>query len=990
MRYMTVTRPVDELSGRIVAPASKYHAHRALILASLAEGTTTIDGRTQALHVRSTVSALRALGSTVTSLPGGYRVVGGPYRPKSGRISSGSSGSTLQFLLGLTCRSVGPAVTVDGQPMLRRRPIGPLLQGLADLGVELEATGEGLPVTVHPGRPTGGYVRLPGTLSQWISGLLLLGPLGSGDSTIEVVPPINERPYLELTLRMMRRFSIEVEAAADLSAFTVRAGQRYLPADVALPADMSSAAFVLAAAACLPGSITVANVDPQPDHPEAEILRVLRDMGAAMAFSPNQRELRIGNHGVRLSGIRYDCSDTPDLLPVLTVLGAVARGRTVLEHVGHARLKESDRVGAMLQLRRMGARIELEGDRLVIDGVERLRAAELSSFDDHRVLMALTVAGSLAEGGPTRISHGQAYQISYPEFLEHAEAIGLRTMLAGPGARPSLRTGKGLYVAQPENWHRRFAATGMFPGRLITDYLADDAAWTPDQAAVVDTSRNRERTITYGEMPALVDRAAAGLIDLGVRPGDIVAFQLPNWWEFAVLQLALVRIGAVSCPLMPILRQRELTFALGRTGARVLFVPETFRGVNYPGLIAEIRPDLPQLEHVVAVGDYGPADAGALGGLLRREPRSGELAARRPSAEAITQLLYTSGTSGEPKGILHTHNSLLASLVTHQRHLHLTDRDNVWIPSPCGHQTGFLYGLWLSVFLGSTGIYQDIWNGERGAEICDRHDARFVQSSTPFLSDLVDACLRRGSPLHSLRLFVCAGAPIPRRMAAESARVLGVTVMGGWGSTESGLVTAGRPEDPAERLWETDGRVLPGTGVRIVDAEGRDVPKGNEGELITWTPGMFVGYFGRPDAYVSAFRDDGWLRTGDLARQDAEGWVCLTGRLKDVIIRGGEKVPVTEVEEVILAHPAVAAVAVVAMPDARLGERACAYVVLHPGARLNLPTLQVHLAGAGMAKTYWPERLEIVASMPRTPSGKIQKYLLRQRLLPASEGRAGN
>ncbi len=981
---MIVSRPPGELRGRVVLPASKYHAHRALILASLAEGTSIIQGRTAAEHVRSTLDVLRRMGTAIRSTRDGYEVTGGPYRPTTDEVSAGSSGSTLQFLLGVLCRSVGGPVVFSGQPALRRRPIGPLLRGLGELGVRLEAEGDRLPVRVYPGRPTGGRVAIAGTLSQWISGLMLLGPLCSRDIEIDVQPPVNERPYLDLTVRMMACFGVRVDSTETYTRMAVAAGQRYLPADVVLPPDMSSAAFLLGAAACLPGSVTFANIDARPDHPEGEILRILRDMGAAMSFAPDKRELRIGNHGVRLQAIRYDCTDTPDLIPLLAVLCAMARGRSVLDHVGHARLKESDRVGAMLQLRKMGARIEQEGDRLIIDGVERLRPATIDAMDDHRVLMAFAVAGACADGGTTEISDGAAYRISYPEFLEHAAALGL------PAAVPDGRRSARAATALPTSWQERYRKSGLQPGRLITDYLADNAAWTPERPAVVDTSRGATRVLSYADLRDLVDRLATGLAGLGVRPGEIVAFQLPNWWEFAVLQLALVRIGAVSCPLMPILRQRELTFMLGRTGARVLVIPERFRGVDYPAMIAGIRPQLPKLEHVLVVGQAGPDDPAAFGELLGCAPDQAILAARRPKPDDLTQLLYTSGTSGEPKGVLHTHNSLLASLVAHGRHFRLTDRDNVWVPSPCGHQTGFLYGLWLSVFLGSTGVYQDVWDADRAAELIDRHEARFVQAATPFLSDLTDVCARRGRPPQTLRIFVAAGAPIPRGLAHRARQQLGLHVVGAWGTTESGLCTAGSLAEQPDRLWQTDGRALAGTGTRIVDEQGKDLPAGAEGQFLVWTPGMFVGYYGHPDWYTASFQEDGWFRTGDLGRMDADGYIRITGRIKDVIIRGGEKIPVVEVEELLHAHPAVAEAAVVAMPDPRLGERACAFVVLRAGQGLDLPGLQGYLSEAGMAKQYWPERLEPIAAMPRTPSGKIQKFLLRERLLPAEGVRAGS
>ncbi len=998
--------PRQVLTGEIDVPASKYHAHRALILGSLAEGCSTVAGRSGALHVRMTLAALRRLGTRIAREPGGYRVWGGPYRPADERITVGSSGSTLQFLLGLGCRSVGPALVFDGQQALRRRPIGPLLDGLRAMGVRLESSGRGLPVTVHPGRPAGGRVEIPGTLSQWISGLLLLAPFTSGGTEIAVGGTINERPYLDLTIRMMAAWGVHVERDAEFRRLRVEAGQHYRPAAFRLPADLSSAAFPLVAAAALPSDVTFHGVVPEPDHPESRILGVLAEAGATLSWSDGPRgpALRVTSNG-EPRGVRVDCADVPDLVPALAVLGAVASGRTVLDHVGHARLKESDRVAAMLQLRRMGVRIDEEGpDRLVIHGARPLRAAELSSLNDHRVLMALAVAGCLTDGGRTVLSYPQAYHISYPEFLEDMASLGLRLSVQeagdeggrGPwGTTPTAPQAPELRSMMPARWLGAQRAAGLWPDRLITDALDDAAAWTPERPAVVDPSLPDARVLTYAELRDAVDRVATALLRRGLRAGQCVAFQLPNWWEFTVLQLALVRCGAVSCPLMPIFRERELLFMLAQSGSRFLFVPGRFRGHDHARMAAGLRGELPGLERTVVVRPDGGRDSGdeAFADLLREPPAPALLAAARPHPDAVVQLLYTSGTSGEPKGVLHTHNTLLAALHMHMRHYRLTDRSTVFIPSPASHQTGFLYGMWLAVALGATAVYQDVWDAEKALGVMDAWRVAFVQAATPFLSDLADAARRRKRPPAGLRIFVATGAPVPRLLARMARGALRCEVMGGWGTTESGLVAGGAPGDDPERLWQTDGRVLPPQEMRVVGADGRDQPPGVEGRFLVRTPAMFVGYLGHPDWYANAFAGDRWFDTGDLATIDADGCMRITGRTKDVINRGGEKVPVAEIEQLLYAHPSVAEVAVVGMPDPRLGERACACVVLRDGGTLTLDDVRAHLGAARMAKQYWPERVEVLEAMPRTASGKIQKYVLRQmvaaRLADETAGPAG-
>jgi 3-phosphoshikimate 1-carboxyvinyltransferase len=277
---------------------------------------------------------------------------------------------------------------------------------------------------VYPGRPRGGRIRIDGTLSQWISGLLLLAPFALDETTIEIRGELNERPYLELTLQMMREFGLAVSVREDWREFRVPPCQQPRPTDVMLPPDIGSAVFGLAACALHPSRVTFRTEVPIDGHPEGSVLESLQAAGMPMRFAPDMRSISIEGDGVPPRGGRLDCRDIPDMVPILSTLAARARGRSVLGHVAHVRLKESDRVESMLQLRKMGARVEFDGNDLVFEGVEQLHGATLSSFNDHRVLMALTVAGSTATG-VTELSFPHAYRISYPEFLDHMNALGI-------------------------------------------------------------------------------------------------------------------------------------------------------------------------------------------------------------------------------------------------------------------------------------------------------------------------------------------------------------------------------------------------------------------------------------------------------------------------------------------------------------------------------------------------------------------------------------
>jgi cyclohexanecarboxylate-CoA ligase len=413
------------LAGEIVIPPSKYHAHRALMLAALAPGKSVIADRTDARHVSFTVQALRDLGVDIKASGRQWNVNGtAGFSPRRDEVSVGSSGTTLYFLLGLAALGDRP-VTIVGQRYFRRRPIGPLLRALQRLGVHLEYEGQSLPVKVYPGRPRGGHVRIDGTLSQWISGLLMLAPFATEEPTvIEVVGELNERPYLELTVEMMRDFGLEVEVGEDWRHFTVAPNQTPVARETLLPPDIGSAAFGLAACALHPSKVVFRSRVPIHGHPEASVLEELQGVGVPMQFAADGMSITIDHDGTPPVAGRLDCRDIPDMVPILSTLASRARGRTVLSHVSHVRLKESDRVTSMLQLRKMGARVEFDGNDMEFEGVERLHGAELSSYNDHRVLMALAVAGSTASG-VTELSYPHAYRISYPEFADHMNTLGI-------------------------------------------------------------------------------------------------------------------------------------------------------------------------------------------------------------------------------------------------------------------------------------------------------------------------------------------------------------------------------------------------------------------------------------------------------------------------------------------------------------------------------------------------------------------------------------
>jgi cyclohexanecarboxylate-CoA ligase len=469
-----------------------------------------------------------------------------------------------------------------------------------------------------------------------------------------------------------------------------------------------------------------------------------------------------------------------------------------------------------------------------------------------------------------------------------------------------------------------------------------------------------------------------------VRPGDVVSIQLPNWIEFLVVHFAVTRIGAVNNPLIPIYRDREVGFMVALAQSKVIVVPQEFRGYDYPGMVDRLRGDWPALEHVLVVD--GPTTAGRTSWQEfietpweeRRNPA--ELAALRPDANDVTLLIFTSGTTGEPKGVMHTHNTLVAADAPLPERLGVSRNSVIHMASTFAHLTGFLYGVRLPTQVGgATAVYQDVWDAGRFVDLVEEYGISYTSAATPFLHDTLTAPGLADRDLSSLKLFCCMGAPIPRAIVREARQKLpGLTVLGGWGQSENALVTLGIAGDPEEKNVERDGYPWPGMEIRVVDFDGTLCKPGEEGRLQVRGPFLFVGYAERLELTRNSFDGD-WFETGDLAAIDEEGYLDITGRTKDVIIRGGENVPVAYVENVLYEHPLIAGVAVVGVPDPRLQERACAVVTLADGT-LTLAEMQAFLKEKGVARQYWPESLEVVDELPRTASGKIQKFQLRARL----------
>ncbi|WJX99060.1 3-phosphoshikimate 1-carboxyvinyltransferase [Curtobacterium sp. 458] len=1038
------------LVGEIDVPVSKYHAHRALVLASLAKGTSVVSGISSTRQVEWTVGTLRALGVDVKRRGDEYHVtgLGGRYaatdvvdhgsRGADGILNMGSSGTTLYFMTGLASLADRP-MTLVGMKYFQRRPIKALLTSLTQMGIDLEATNDCPPVTVQPRRPRGGDVSIAGTLSQWISGLLLVAPFAEQETRIHVTGGrLNEQPYVELTVRMMREFGLTVEVSDDWLEYRIPAGQQATPHDYVIPPDIGSAAFGIAAAGIRESDLLLrgmrATTTAETDHPESEFLDLAAAMGVPMRIDEATGFVRIQHDGSPLRALDIDCRPIPDLLPVLSTMATFAEGTTRLWNVAHIRLKESDRVAAMLQLNRMGGRAEQGADELRVTGVRPggLHGSPMSSFNDHRVLMSLAVAASKAEG-TSSLTYPRAYRISYPTFLEAMNGVGLDmevgdALLARADrddrmdAATSEPTDLGEDTDTPDMQGPADAAPATAPDvpevvgvdaepLVLSEKVRALSEQDPDGLAVIEVGGAVPVETTWKQLQDEADRVSALLLELGVRRGESVAMQLPNWREFVSITLGAVQIGAVATPIMPVFGPRETTMTLARSKARVVFLPNVFRkrrpALELLDVVDEARAQRRRLsvEHVVVLraeargqGDVPndqaplPADAAervaasdwnwrwfdaALGSV---HVDVDQIRSRAPGPDDVCQLLFTSGTTGEPKGVQHPHRTLGLATAMHVAQSGLTADDRIYIPSPLAHQTGFLYGMLLAFRLGAPQVIQPVWDGRVALEQAfGVAKASFVQCATPFLTDLVDL-VEGGAPApESLRVFVPTGAAVPRALAQRASTVLGSAILGAFGTSETCLGALSSPSDDPADAYGHDGRALPGIRIRIVDDEGHELPAGTEGNFELHSPTMFDGYLDRPDLTDDVFTEDGWYRTGDLATVDEKGFLSITGRVKDVINRGGEKIPVVEIENLLYQHPLVTDVAIVAMPDERLGERACAFVVPAAGERLDHRGMQRYLDNAGVSKYYWPERLEYIDELPRNAVGKVQKNVLRDR-----------
>ncbi|MEB5671000.1 medium-chain fatty-acid--CoA ligase [Escherichia coli] len=518
---------------------------------------------------------------------------------------------------------------------------------------------------------------------------------------------------------------------------------------------------------------------------------------------------------------------------------------------------------------------------------------------------------------------------------------------------------------------------GLWGDASLADYWQQTARAMPDKIAVVD---NHGASYTYSALDHAASCLANWMLAKGIESGDRIAFQLPGWYEFTVIYLACLKIGAVSVPLLPSWREAELVWVLNKCQAKMFFAPTLFKQTRPVDLILPLQNQLPQLQQIVGVDKLAPATSSL--------SLSQIIADNTPLTTAITThgdelaaVLFTSGTEGLPKGVMLTHNNILASERAYCARLNLTWQDVFMMPAPLGHATGFLHGVTAPFLIGARSVLLDIFTPDACLALLEQQRCTCMLGATPFVYDLLNLLEKQPADLSALRFFLCGGTTIPKKVARECQQ-RGIKLLSVYGSTESSPHAVVNLDDPLSRFMHTDGYAAAGVEIKVVDDARKTLPPGCEGEEASRGPNVFMGYFDEPELTARALDEEGWYYSGDLCRMDEAGYIKITGRKKDIIVRGGENISSREVEDILLQHPKIHDACVVAMPDERLGERSCAYVVLKaPHHSLSLEEVVAFFSRKRVAKYKYPEHIVIIEKLPRTASGKIQKFLLRKDIM---------
>jgi cyclohexanecarboxylate-CoA ligase len=522
-------------------------------------------------------------------------------------------------------------------------------------------------------------------------------------------------------------------------------------------------------------------------------------------------------------------------------------------------------------------------------------------------------------------------------------------------------------------WDSRRAAEayacGVWVRHTLGDALREAAQHSPRRVVLVDRDFRLDCHALYEQATALAHALVARM-----PVGSVVSFMLPNWHEAAVIYLAATLAGMVVNPILPSLRDRELLFILGDAHSRMIFVPTSFGRYDYASMLERVTAQLDSLLEVVVVRGK-LADHTDYVSLLEKQPLT-ELPALDP--DAVRMILYTSGTTGRPKGVLHSHNSLHALIAQIRDHWLVEQGDRFLVPSPIAHIGGSIYAFECPLLLGTTAVLMDRWDADTAVQLMQSERCTHVAGATPFLEQMLAAAQRVGTRLPDLKLFVCGGASVSPSLIRTAAGYFDHAVVTRvYGSTEVPIMTIGSPRDP-DHAADTDGHA----GFADIKLVAHDAAPPDGGEVYARGPQMLVGYLHAEDESQS-FDDQGYFRTGDLARWVDGEHLVITGRAKDIIIRQGENISPKEVEDILSGHPDVAEIAIVGLPDARTGERACAVVVPAATPGPDVASLRSFLEAQGVARFKAPEQVVIWDDLPKNDAGKVLKHHIKAALMKA-------
>lgn len=539
---------------------------------------------------------------------------------------------------------------------------------------------------------------------------------------------------------------------------------------------------------------------------------------------------------------------------------------------------------------------------------------------------------------------------------------------------------KRLYIREADpQLAARYRGMGLWADETLTEVLDRGLQASPSQRYRI-WSEDRPFDGTFAEVRGKALRLASGLIALGVRPGDVVSFQLPNWIEGVISFLATLYAGAVSLPIVQIYGAKEMGFVLRETQAKVHITVDRFRHLDYRETVEAMRPELPDLERILYIDQDFPE-------LLKSEPLETPV---HVHPDAPVMLGYTSGTTSDPKGVIHTHRTTMAEMLQRRqvepgdtRPLPLAPPqgfDRWLVGSPLGHVSGLQIGVFVPIMFDKPAHLIDRWDTETVLELLPNEDLHVGAAANYFFNSLIThPRFEADRHIPHMRYILSGGAPVPRSFG-EQCDAMGIYLVRGYGSTEHPSVTGSAFGDPLDKRIGSDGRALAGVEIELRDESGRPVPPGTAGEIWTRGPDLFVGYV-NSDLNAAAFDENGWFCMGDVGMMDGDGFLVITDRTKDIIIRGGENISALEVEDAVIRLEGVIEVAAVAAPDARMGEHVCVYLRLSEGAALpDLGSLRTHLEKVGLARQKWPEEIRVVEEFDRTSAGKIKKFVLREAL----------